>query len=556
MLDIAEIRESLSGATILDCTLRDGGYSNNWNFSREIVEKLFVALSAAGVHEVEVGFRTSQNLALNGPHAFSTDEYVSGFQLPSGLNLWVMVNASELMGEDFRTGISNLFGRRSDSPISGVRIAAVARDLPAIVSAARELTALGYRVALNLMQAASTSTQDIEMLSESGKRVAADVLYLADTNGSMSPRGVEKSVLALSKNWDGSIGFHAHDNLGFALINSVVAARSGAGFLDSTVAGLGRGAGNLRTEEVMVHRLGTKSPEKLGFLFDLATKDLSSTGNSNFWGYSPFFVVSGLSNIHPDYASETIESSANSSTSRIMGLSRITTEVAKKYNKNFLADTLALDEASEAFDLKLTKRHSQLGRVILLGPGTRKEDHQAILEFRERNKMRVFALNLDGPELEEELSGRFFASLPRFIDSNQFLRQTSRGCVIAPFDRLTSAKEELKILRQNPKMTCVLYGLQDKGPDGITSWSQNHCKLDTPLAFPYALAYLATGGATEIYLAGFNGYQGPQDPRWESSQSAIDRYQESFSGQIFSLTPTNYKLPNVSPYGSIPNVNP
>jgi 4-hydroxy 2-oxovalerate aldolase len=325
--------------------------------------------------------------------------------------------------------------------------------------------------------------------------------------------------------------------------------------LDSTVAGLGRGAGNLRTEEVMTHRLGTKSPEMLGYLFDLATKDLPSTSIREFRGYSPFFVLSGLSNIHPDYANEIIESAVNSSARGIIGLSRITPEVAKKYDKNFLVDTLTLDDSSEPFDLEVSERHSELRRAMLIGPGIKDEEHSAIFAFAKRNGIHIFALNQEVSEAEAELSGRFFASLPRFMASKQFFRQTSKACLIAPFDRLTSAREELEILGQNSEATCVRYGLQTKSPDELETWRYTHCELETPQAFPYALAYLATGGAKEIYLAGFNGYLGQHDPRWGSSQAAIDTYQQSFSGRIFSLTPTNYNLSYASPHGPVPKEN-
>ena len=83
----------------LDCTLRDGGYYNAWDFSPELIHQYLEAMQAAGVDVVELGFRTLKNQGFQGPCAFTTDEFIRSLTIPAGLTIGVMVNGNELVGE-------------------------------------------------------------------------------------------------------------------------------------------------------------------------------------------------------------------------------------------------------------------------------------------------------------------------------------------------------------------------------------------------------------------------------------------------------------------------
>ena len=64
---------------ILDCTLRDGGYHNHWDFDREIVDRYLKALKDASVDIVELGFRSLPKDSFEGPYIYSTDEFIYNF---------------------------------------------------------------------------------------------------------------------------------------------------------------------------------------------------------------------------------------------------------------------------------------------------------------------------------------------------------------------------------------------------------------------------------------------------------------------------------------------
>ena len=82
---------------LLDCTLRDGGYYNNWDFSRDIVNEYLITMSKIGMDYVELGFRSFQTRDFKGPTWYTTDNYLDSLNIPKNLTIGVMVNASELI---------------------------------------------------------------------------------------------------------------------------------------------------------------------------------------------------------------------------------------------------------------------------------------------------------------------------------------------------------------------------------------------------------------------------------------------------------------------------
>ena len=110
---------------ILDCTLRDGGYYNNWDFSKELVNDYLKAISESGIKSVEIGFRSLKENKLNGPNFFSTDNYINILKIPKNLNIGVMINVSELISfkQNYNKILDKLFKNKNKSKINFVRLA-------------------------------------------------------------------------------------------------------------------------------------------------------------------------------------------------------------------------------------------------------------------------------------------------------------------------------------------------------------------------------------------------------------------------------------------------
>ena len=85
---------------ILDCTLRDGGYYNNWDFSSELIEDYFKAMVAAKVEYVELGFRFLKKDIYLGPCAYTTSSFLETLSIPKKLKIGIMINAKDIVSNN------------------------------------------------------------------------------------------------------------------------------------------------------------------------------------------------------------------------------------------------------------------------------------------------------------------------------------------------------------------------------------------------------------------------------------------------------------------------
>ena len=88
--------EKKSSTIILDCTLRDGGYYNNWEFESDVVERYLRSMQAAYVDVIEIGFKSLPKPSFMGPYAYCTDEFLIKLDLPSYPTIGVMINCNDL----------------------------------------------------------------------------------------------------------------------------------------------------------------------------------------------------------------------------------------------------------------------------------------------------------------------------------------------------------------------------------------------------------------------------------------------------------------------------
>lgn len=231
---------------LLDCTLRDGGNQNDWQFSRTDVHAIVSTLDAARVDVIEVGYRGgsgSRKSGTAGPSAHCTPEYLADLPPVRHAELAVMVVPTVCPIE----AMEDL----PDSPVGMVRIAAYPWDIdsvPAYVAAAR---ALGLRTTVNLMAVSYADLGELTSIAKTVRAELPDVFYIADSFGALHPDAVSARVELLTAELDCPIGVHMHNNLGLAAANAVAAVDSGAAWLDASLCAMARGAGNLATEQAV-----------------------------------------------------------------------------------------------------------------------------------------------------------------------------------------------------------------------------------------------------------------------------------------------------------------
>ena len=120
---------------------------------------------------------------------------------------------------------------------------------------------MGYFVTINLMQISEQTEEKIASVAKLSQKILPDILYFADSLGGMDPSQISNLVKIFRKNWKGTLGIHTHDNLGKAIANSLAARNLGVTWLDCTVMGMGRGAGNAQTEYLLIEMQNIRKRE-------------------------------------------------------------------------------------------------------------------------------------------------------------------------------------------------------------------------------------------------------------------------------------------------------
>ena len=528
---------------LLDCTLRDGGYYNSWDFSYDLVQDYLQAMVALKVDFVEIGFRTLKNHGFKGGYAYSTDAFLNSLNFPVELEskLGVMVNGSELVHNQNEV-LDQLFNPKKNSPVTLVRIACHVYEFEQCLPAATWLKEQGYTVGFNLMQVADRTSDEITQLAKKASKYPIDVLYFADSMGSLSPKEVTTIVKAFNDGWSGPIGIHTHDNMGQAIANSLQAINNGVTWVDSTITGMGRGPGNAQTEYLSMaiepYSHVKRNPTKL---FELIRKHFKPLQDNYGWGTNPYYYMAGQHGIHPTYIQAMLQDSRYSDEDILAVIDHLKIEGGKKFS----VDTL--ESARHFFSKNVIGTWSPKSvlenkTIMILGAGPSVEHYREYLErFITDNNIYVIALNTQQSISSSLINVRAACHPVRLLaDCHEHLKLSQP--LITPASMLPSdVKSELS------KKRLLDFGISIE-PSGFKVES-TYCQIPTSLVIAYALAIASSGQAKHIYLAGFDGY-GADDPRRKEMDNLLRLYQESTdSVPITSLTPTRYEIEVKSIFG-------
>lgn len=528
---------------LLDCTLRDGGYYNAWNFDPELVNEYLEAMDAAGVDMVELGLRSLKNSGFKGACAYTTDDYLRSLPIPARLTVGVMVNASELVGlESMSSALETLFPvSASDSPVDLVRIACHVHEVEEALDAVRWLKNKGYLVGFNLMQVAERSKEEVEALAKAASQYDLDALYFADSMGSMNPDQCREIIGWLRSHWKGALGIHTHDNMGLALSNTLAALDEGVTWLDATVTGMGRGPGNARTEELVIEAAERRGESiNLVPLMSIIREYFQPLKNKCGWGSNPYYFLSGKHGIHPTYIQEMLSDSRFDEEDILAAIDHLKVEGGKKFSFN------ALDATRHFFvgdsDGSWLPKSALDGRDVLIvgaGPGA-KEHSDALISYIKEHKPFVVALNTQSTLPQELIDIRVASHPVRLLaDCDQHAKLPQP--LVTPVSMLP---DDVKKALGDKEL--YDFGMQVK--ENTFECNQTRAVLPNSLVISYALAIAASGNAKNIYLAGFDGF-GAGDRRTVEMQKVFNLFIEQTTLSPISITYTGYDIPVKSVYG-------
>jgi 4-hydroxy 2-oxovalerate aldolase len=529
---------------VIDCTLRDGGYYNHWDFRTADVERYLSAVGAAGVDVIEIGFRGFAQATFLGPFAYSTDEFLGSLKVPSGATLGVMVNASELVGhaDGPAAAVDALFAPAADSPVSLVRIAAHVKEAAACEPALARLRDLGYTAVINLMQ---VSRYDDDVITDLGRVIDAwgtvEALYFADSLGNMRPADVEQCVEALRRGWTGAVGVHTHDNCGRALANTLAAAEVGATWLDATILGMGRGAGNTRTDFLLFELVEAGVDRyRPAALVDLTEREFAALRREHGWGTNLLYFMSAAYEVHPTYV-QMMQSDDRYEAADIVHAVEVLQDLeSHSYSADRLRDA-ALGAAGQAAGTWDATGWLDGRDVLIVASGPSLDDHRdELVRYILRAEPAVLCLNAN-PPVPDELITAYAACHPTRIMVEAGLLAGLTKPLVAPRATLQSVLGEAA-----DKLTVLDYGVAVRSGEFTTE--ATGCTTPSLLAIAYALALAVSAGGRRILLAGADGYPAG-DPRQEEMLHVLDEYAQMPSSiDLVAITPTSYPVAQSSLY--------
>ena len=352
---------------ILDCTLRDGGYYTNWDFDQELANDYFKLVKSLPIEIIEMGYRgnTSKKNAYFGEYYFLTISNLKRIKSIIGnkKKISIMVDLKDWRSvSDLKKNLSKCRG-----VVDIVRFAVAPNKLGEFKDFLKVTKSLGFKVCVNLMY-----SHVILKNSELIRRVLKlkkffDVLYIVDSYGTLITGDVENIINKIKRIDDKiPIGFHPHNNLEMALANSIEAIKNNIDYLDCTITGMGRGAGNLKTELLITYLNLKKKIMKINDYKNIAhvVNQFEEMKLKEKWGTSLPYMISGSTQNPQAEAMQLIKS--------------------KRYN---LSDIISYLTKKEKKDIIIKKSLSFKKKSILIigGGNTVKKNYNYIKELLKKD---------------------------------------------------------------------------------------------------------------------------------------------------------------------------
>jgi hypothetical protein len=374
LLNIVKIL-NMNKIKVLDCTLRDGGYVNNWEFSTENTKEIIKSLINSKVEIVECGFvsqkqgkakDSTQFISLN-----QVNELLNSLEVDlSETEFCVMINKGEYDLNDLPK-----FNPETDSVI-GIRYAFHKKEWREALEDVNLMIIKGYNVYVQAMVTLSYSDFEIlEMITETNK-YDVYAMYIVDSFGAMLGDDFRRLHYLFENNLKKGIklGYHSHNNLQLAYSNAIDFIQTKNSereiIIDSSIHGMGRGAGNLTTE-LLADFLNKKKHTDYNIvpLLETIDKYLEANYRENYWGYSIAHFLSASFGCHPNYSSFLVNKKNLSIVAMQKVLSLLDNGEKTDFNKNRIEELYLNFKSSDGLAINFKKDFFKEREILILAPG-------------------------------------------------------------------------------------------------------------------------------------------------------------------------------------------
>ena len=507
---------------ILDCTLRDGGYYTNWDFDRSTVDTYIQAFNNLPVDYLEVGYRSNPMKGYLGQYFYCPVYVLERLREQSTKKLVIILDEKDVKAEDVERLLRPCVGL-----VDMVRMAIDPKNFGRALGLAAEVKKLGFEIGFNVMYMSKWKQypEFLKQIKEVGG--IADYFYMVDSFGGVYPQDVLDTYQLIKDQIDIKTGFHGHNNMELALINTLTAIDAGVDMVDSTVNGMGRGAGNLKTE-LLLTALNAKG--KLDFDFNVLSKVVDpfvKLEDEHGWGTNLPYMVSGANSLPQKDVMDWVGKRFYSFNSIIRALSN---------QSKGIKDNL---------ELKDFNSDRQYKAAVIVGGGPGGAEHAyAANEF----------LNSNDDICLIHASSKNTAQYAHVAQTQYHCLAGNEGYRLeSVFDQLTET-DKVAILPPYPRTmgTYLPKVLEDKAYQlSSIDFTDKYKESVTALAIQAALNM----NVSTIYFIGYDGYRG------DISRNELELFNENEylftqlknAGVEFStLTPSKYKnLPMASVYAHL-----
>ena len=467
---------------VLDCTLRDGGYCNQWHFGNRNIKRITENLVLSGVDIIECGFLTGK-VEYQKDRSKFTDPGQIADVIPGdrdGKMFVAMVNYGEFDPDDLPVC--------DGSSIDGIRVAFHKKDMIPALEVCRKIGERGYKVFIQAMVSLGYSDTEFLDLIYRSNEIKPYAFYIVDSFGVMKRRDLIRLFYTVEHNLDENIliGYHSHNNMQLAFSNAQALAdiRTNHGMIiDTSIFGMGRGAGNLNTELFVEHlndNFGTEY--KLAPLLAVIDTILNKAYQKNPWGYSLPNYLSARHNAHPNYAGYLDDKK----TLTIEGMNEIflsmDPEKKMSYDRDYIeklyTEHMTTGHVHEAHLCELQER-LRGKRVLLIAPGkSSAAERDKIINAASQDGVVTISVNFDYTGCETDF---IFISNPR------------------RFRELPSDKRGKCIVTSNiPSTGTYLQTKYSELTNGVEAVKDNASMM--------LIKYLIKSGVKKVELAGLDGY--------------------------------------------------
>ena len=497
---------------VLDCTLRDGGYINDWHFGRDNIASMLYRLTSANIDIVECGFLEDLQYSSECTLFSDVEQIQALLPLHKGETQYVA------MTRFGHLDVSQLKPCDGNS-IEGIRVTFHEEEMRDVIPFCRQIQDKGYKVFVQPVGTTSYTDKYLLELVEMVNDLKPYAFYIVDTLGLMRQNDLLRMFYLLDNNLNRSvaIGFHSHNNLQLSFSNAQILAdihTTRIVIVDSSVYGMGRGAGNLNTELITQHLNTIKESDYVSeYLLEIVDDIVGPLLDKYTWGYSVPYYLAAINNCHPNYASYLINRKTLTAKSISIILSRISSNERDEFNESHIAELYIRYQQTMIDDSGDIKALTSilLGReVLIVAPGPTVRNYIELIDsYIADTKPVIISVNHEGNGISPHLC--FFSNDKRF----QRYKEVGKGKQAWPEIIVTSnVKSENTDYKYRINYSNYLNSKSDVNDNATLMLLSLLCRLNV----------------SRVALAGFDGFN-------SNSKSSINYYEEdmetSLDGIVF-----------------------